>query len=75
MTIDNAILAQLPVDSDVTTAVSSVRVVPNDDDDIPPNAPPSADHPTHLTNSFIPMPSRGATEQQTIQQSVGGVIM
>ena len=70
--IDTAVLAQIPVDGDLSTFLSTVNIGSTDDDHI--GFPPSDDtvNTSHLVNSFIPLPLRGVTEQEAIQQSLDG---
>ena len=68
VTIDQSVLAQLPVDGELTTNLRTIRVesgeenTPVRDDEDPYSA--------HLDSTFIPMPMRGVTEQQAIQESI-----
>ena len=68
VTIDQSVLAQLPIDGELTTNLRTIRVESNEentpvrDDDDPYSA--------HLESTFIPMPMRGVTEQQAIQESM-----
>ncbi len=74
VTIDTAVLTQLhvPLDGDLSTFMSTVNM-PSSDDEYT-NVPPSDDNDStsHLVTSFIPLPLRGVTEQEAIQQSVDG---
>ncbi len=72
VTIDTAVLTQLPVDGDLSTFMSTVNMRSSDDEYT--NVPPSdhSDSTSHLVTSFIPLPLRGVTEQEAIQQSVDG---
>ncbi len=67
VTINQNILASLPVDS-LLTEIRTIRVsssevdMPARDDEDP--------HSAHIPSTFLPMPQRGVTEEEAIQQSV-----
>ena len=67
VTIDHDVLALLPIDGHlsglVTMSVQSDELEPSAQQDIAPQDTP-------LASTFIPMPTTGRTEQQTIRQSV-----
>ncbi len=72
VTVDAAVLTQLPADGDLSTLMSTVNMGSSDDEYT--NVPPSddSDSISHLVTYFIPLPLRGVTEQEAIQQSVDG---
>ena len=71
MTIDHSVLAQLPVDGELTTLLPTTNISSSEIDDTPPVQDSDSDPiNTHLASTFVPMPSRRMTEQLVIQQSV-----
>ena len=68
VTIDDSVLQLLPVDGELDN-LPTVRIPSSGEADIPAREdedPRSA----HLASTFLPMPTRGITEQEAIQQSV-----
>ncbi len=68
-TIDTAVL---PVDGDLSTFMSTVNMGSSDDEYTNVLLSDDSDSTSHLVTSFIPLPLRGVTEQEAIQQSVDG---
>ncbi len=67
VTIDHSVLALLPVDGQLTQ-IKTVRVSSSEVD--MPAREDEHPHSAHLPSTFIPMPQRGITEEEAIEQSV-----
>ncbi len=67
VTIDHSVLALLPIDGDLTN-IPTMRV--NSEEDEAPAREDEEPYSAHLCSTFVPLPVRGQTEQQAIQQSV-----
>lgn len=67
VTIDQSVLALLPVDG-LLTEIQTIRVSSSEVD--MPVREDEDPHSAHLPSTFLPMPRRGITEEEAIQQSV-----
>ena len=69
ITIDHSVLALLPTDGDLSN-LRTMAVSSSEEEDTPPLLTNEDPHDAHLPSTFLPMPVRGVTEQEDIQQSI-----
>ena len=66
VTIDENVISLLPADGDLTSIRPCIRLPATSDQE----HECSTDHPDTMSSTFVPLPVRGMTEQQAIQQGI-----
>ena len=69
ITIDHSVLALLPTDGELSN-LETMTVSSSTEVDTTPVLNDEDPHDAHLRSTFLPMPTRGVTEQEVIQQSI-----
>ncbi len=69
VTIDENLIALLPIDSDLTT-IPCITVPATLEEEIPAHSPHEDSDTAHMSSTFVPLPATGITERQAIYNSL-----